>query len=477
MKKFTIAQRVLISSGFLCLVIAGLAMYGIVSVNNLRTISGAITEKAIPGIITANKFGDVASANQIDVNRIKDSESAEERKALRANMGKHAQMVDQALKEYEATITEDEARRNIEELKVRRAEFRRVRDEVLNLLETDRQKAQQKLPELSEAYTAYANIAGVISQYNADYGQARGKALASQVNRDVAVFSLVGALALIGGIVTSILVVMSIGKVLRSIAVTLDDGASQVASAAAQVSSASQSLAEGSSVQAASLEETSASLEEMSSMTKRNAASAVQAKELSSQTRVAADTGAGDMDAMQKAMDAIKLASDGISKIIKTIDEIAFQTNILALNAAVEAARAGEAGAGFAVVADEVRSLAQRAAQSAKETADKIADSVSKSEHGVQISGKVAVSLSEIADKARKVDSIVAEIAQASQEQSQGVDQLNTAVGQMDKITQSNASNSEETAAAAEELNAQAATLKEAVAQLLELIGGAGASR
>jgi methyl-accepting chemotaxis protein len=169
-------------------------------------------------------------------------------------------------------------------------------------------------------------------------------------------------------------------------------------------------------------------------------------------------------------MDAIKDSSNGIAKIIKTIDEIAFQTNILALNAAVEAARAG-----FAVVAEEVRALAQRAAQAAKETAGKIEEAILKSDHGVTISNSVAQALGEIVEKARKVDAFVAEIATASQQQSQGIGQVNTAVGQMDQVTQSSASNAEETAAAAEELNAQARAMHENVVELLRLVGGRGA--
>jgi methyl-accepting chemotaxis protein len=275
------------------------------------------------------------------------------------------------------------------------------------------------------------------------------------------------------GIVMAIWVAFSLGALTRGIRHAADiigAGAGEILNASEQLSSTSQTLANGSSEQAASLEETSASLEEITSMTKRNAESAQQAKELSGQTRVAADTGAADVIEMKRAMDDIKASSDDISKIIKTIDEIAFQTNILALNAAVEAARAGEAGMGFAVVADEVRSLAQRSAQSAKETAGKIEEAIKKSEHGVRISGKVAGSLSEIADKARKVDTIIAEIAEASQEQSQGIGQVNITVSQMDKITQNNASNSEETAAAAEELTAQATSLQEAIVDLRGLV-------
>jgi methyl-accepting chemotaxis protein len=210
----------------------------------------------------------------------------------------------------------------------------------------------------------------------------------------------------------------------------------------------------------------------MSSMTKRNAESANKVKNLGSEARQAGDTAMGEMQTMGTAMDAIKTSSDDIAKIIKTIDEIAFQTNILALNAAVEAARAGEAGAGFAVVADEVRNLAQRCAQAAKETATKIEDSVQKSANGVQISAKVAKSLEEIVSKARQVDELAGEVATASAEQSQGIEQVNTAVTQMDKVTQSNAANAEESASAAEELNAHAENLKEAVNELLTMVDG-----
>jgi len=222
----------------------------------------------------------------------------------------------------------------------------------------------------------------------------------------------------------------------------------------------------------ASLEETSASLEEIASMTKRNAENAISAKDLSADTRKAAEIGSSNMDEMNRAMADIQASSSNISKIIKTIDEIAFQTNILALNAAVEAARAGEAGMGFAVVADEVRNLAQRSAQAAKETADKIEDSIAKSVNGVAISGKVTESLNQIVTKARQVDELVAEIATASREQSQGLDQINTAVTQMDKVTQSNAAAAEESASASEELTAQAATLRELVAELQKLVSG-----
>ncbi|HTI98406.1 MAG TPA: methyl-accepting chemotaxis protein [Dongiaceae bacterium] len=287
-------------------------------------------------------------------------------------------------------------------------------------------------------------------------------------------FSLVAMIVgLIVAMSLGLLVTRSITRPIRTVADYLLQGSAQTASAANQVSSSSQTLAEGASEQAASVEEASASLEELSSMTKRNAENSQKANELAKQARSAAEKGVADMQAMSAAMDAIKDSSDETAKIIKTIDEIAFQTNILALNAAVEAARAGEAGMGFAVVADEVRNLAQRSAQAAKETAAKIEGALSRTTQGVELSSKVAEALNEITVKVRQVDELATEVAGASREQTQGITQINVAVGQMDKVTQSNAASAEESAAAAEELNAQAEMVRQSVGELLQLVNGA----
>ena len=283
----------------------------------------------------------------------------------------------------------------------------------------------------------------------------------------------------IGGVIAGVLfawlIVRSVTGPITRLTKRLTSGAEHTSAAAAQVTAASQTMADGSSRQAASLEESSASLEEMAGMTRKNAENAQAAKALANQTRAAADGGAEDMKEMKAAMSAIQASSSEISKIIKTIDEIAFKTNLLALNAAVEAARAGEAGLGFAVVADEVRSLAQRSVQAARETAQKISDATAKSEQGAKISEKVAKSLDEITSKARQVDELIAEIAVASQEQSQGIDQVTRAVSDMDSVTQANAATAQQTSAAAAELNNQAVQLKGIIDELTSMVNGGSA--
>ena len=275
------------------------------------------------------------------------------------------------------------------------------------------------------------------------------------------------------GIVSAWLIIRSITRPIAKIADFLVTESTNTHGAAATVAEVSQSMADGASRQAASLEESSASLHEMASMTQRNTESAQSAKTLAAEARSTADAGARDMAAMKGAMTAIQVSSTEISKIIKTIDEIAFQTNILALNAAVEAARAGEAGAGFAVVAEEVRSLAQRSAQAARETATKIADASAKSAQGVSISGQVAASLDGIVERIRQLDEMVGGIAQASKEQSEGITQLNQAVAGMDQITQSNAALAEQSASAAQEMQTQAAQVRSAVGDLMNMVNGA----
>ncbi|MBF0361290.1 MAG: MCP four helix bundle domain-containing protein [Oligoflexia bacterium] len=250
---------------------------------------------------------------------------------------------------------------------------------------------------------------------------------------------------------------------LRDTLVQVAESVEQVTSASLQISSGSQSLAQGANEQASSLEEVSSSIQEMTSMIKQNVENSNQANILAGTAQKDAIKGNQSMQTMLEAMNKIKASADQTAKIIKTINEIAFQTNLLALNAAVEAARAGEAGKGFAVVAEEVRNLAQRSAEAARNTAALIEDSQKNADNGVSISTQVSDVLKQIVDGSQKVAGLIAEVTAANNEQFKGIEQINGAVGEMNKVTQQNASLSEESASAAEELNGQAEELAKMV--------------
>jgi methyl-accepting chemotaxis protein len=280
----------------------------------------------------------------------------------------------------------------------------------------------------------------------------------------------IGALAVVG--LAVFWIIRQMNRSLRQAAGDLFRGAEQLAGAAGQVASSSQSLAKGSSEQAASLEETSAASEEINSSAGRNSGHARGAADMMTQSAEKFMEANQSLEQMLVSMAEINTQSGKIAKIIKAIDEIAFQTNILALNAAVEAARAGEAGMGFAVVADEVRNLAQRSAQAAKDTAELIDESIAKSHDGKTKVDQVALAIREITGDSAKVKTLVDQVNQGSQEQARGIEQIRKAIGQMEQVTQQTAANAEEGAAASEELNAQSESLKDIVAGLAVMVGG-----
>jgi methyl-accepting chemotaxis protein len=248
---------------------------------------------------------------------------------------------------------------------------------------------------------------------------------------------------------------------------TLDDAlvrvglaAEQVSTASYQISSGSQTLSQKASEQAGSIEEASSNLHEVAAMTNQNSGNAKEARRLSKVAESSVEAGVESMMRLSDAINKIKASSDSTAKIIKTIDEIAFQTNLLALNAAVEAARAGDAGKGFAVVAEEVRNLAMRSAEAAKNTANLIEESVKNSESGVSLNQEVLKNLNDINNQVKEVGAVMAEIAEASEQQTHGVEQVNSVINQMNIVTQQVAANAEESASGAEELSGQAEELK-----------------
>jgi len=315
------------------------------------------------------------------------------------------------------------------------------------------------------------NLLGIQASVQEEVAQAR-EASEKILSRSQFIGWITSLAVLTTLVVALFLISRSIIGPIRRISGDLHEGADQVASAASQVSSSSQSMAEGASQQAASIEETSSSMEEMSSMTKKNAQNASQADNLMKEVNEVVNTANHSMSQLTQSMEDITKASEETSKIIKTIDEIAFQTNLLALNAAVEAARAGEAGAGFAVVADEVRNLAMRAADAAKNTDELIKGTVKKVNDGSELVSTTNNAFRQVAESSTKAGDLVAEISEASKEQSNGIEQVNHAITEMDKVIQQNAANAEESASASEEMNAQSEQLREYVGDLVALING-----
>lgn len=250
---------------------------------------------------------------------------------------------------------------------------------------------------------------------------------------------------------------------LNTLAQSIVTAAEQVTSGSALVSDSSLALSQGATEQASSVQQLTASVEELASQTGLNAQNAKKASELAQHAKTNADGGNVQMQEMLRAMEEINAASGSINKIIKVIDDIAFQTNILALNAAVEAARAGQHGKGFAVVAEEVRTLAARSAEAARETTDLIEGSVRKAEAGTKIARETAKVLSQIVEDVDKAAALVGDIAAASRDQATGIEQINQGITQVSQVVQTNAATAEESAAASEELSGQAGRLKAAV--------------
>ncbi|MDF2947287.1 MAG: methyl-accepting chemotaxis sensory transducer [Bacillales bacterium] len=421
------------------------------------------------------------------------------------NIAEDVEEDNKLLKSYETTITDEEDRNLYNKLKESLDKYREVRNASFELIKAEQyEKALSEYPKVSEARDKIdINLANLI-EFNTNEASSQIKKNDSNFNSQTTLMIVV----IVGGILLAIIIGLLVANIIskpiislvgiankiadgdldveieidskdeigtlgqafnhmtrniNDVMVNINSASEQVASGSKQVSDSSMALSQGATEQASSIEQLTVSIEEISSQTNNNAKNASQANELAEMAKKDAVQGNDRMGEMLRAMSEINESSSNISKIIKVIDEIAFQTNILALNAAVEAARAGQHGKGFAVVAEEVRNLAARSANAAKETTTMIEGSIKKVEDGTKIANETAQALNMIVDGVSKAATLVNEIAVASNEQASGISQITQGIAQVSEVTQTNSATSEESAAASEELSSQAELLSEMV--------------
>jgi methyl-accepting chemotaxis protein len=477
MRGWTIGKRIIV--GFSA-VIAMAAILGAIAFSRLMAIETQATRivvDSLPGVYISSQI-DAESRTRfgLTLQHIIASDQ-QEMARIEAAIQQADAHVDELLVAYEGTITTAQDRQNFDQLKPVEARIRQVRDGQIMPLSRAMKTAEAEAlvkSALEPARQAHMQAIRTLVDFNKTSGDDASQLIQAAVSMAKTGVLITLALALIISLAVATVIVRGTSAVLSAVVGDLTAGATQVASAAGQVATSAQSLSTGATTQAAALEETSASMEEMASMTRQNAENSREGATLMGAVDQRVRDSNRALTAMVGSMQSIHESSNKVSKIIKTIDEIAFQTNILALNAAVEAARAGESGMGFAVVADEVRALAQRSAQAARDTSALIEESIGNAHDGVQRVEEVSSAFAAIAGSVGTARKLVDEVSAASQQQTQGIDQVSKAIAQLEQLTQQTAANSEESAAASEELNAQAEMTMTIVTRLQALVRGGG---
>jgi methyl-accepting chemotaxis protein len=478
MNNKSIVRRIVIGLTALLMVTCALVGFVRIRVATLGSEAEEMRSTTIPSLLHLSTVQRVAEENQGIVYKHIFSPSSDDRRELEVLITANSKENAAALDAFGKLRLSEATRRAFEQTSTNRTKLIALRNEILaasrsaKTPEETAAVATRARTEFDPVIRAYLGEIKSLTELERQQSTSIAETMLLSV-RDTNLGMLVATgLALLGSVVIGILIIGGVNRVMRSTTDTLTTGSEQIVAAAQKVSNSSQGLAEGASAQAASIDQTGASIEELKGMTTRNASGANQAKEIAESARRSADESSVSVTKLNTAMEELKVSSAEVAKIVKTIDEIAFQTNILALNAAVEAARAGESGAGFAVVAEEVRNLAQRSAQAAKETAEKIEKALAKSEEGVRIGSEVSTSLGGIADKVRKLDGLITDIALGSSQQSKGIEEVTDSIKKIDQVTQANAAVAQESAGAARELNAQAVALNALIGNVLKLVGG-----
>jgi methyl-accepting chemotaxis protein/methyl-accepting chemotaxis protein-1 (serine sensor receptor) len=468
-KKFSLTCLILLAFA------AAIATVSYYSISIIHSRMETITTDALPGLRDASAMKEALLEYRGNAWNHISATKQEEMDAIEADNARVHQAFLASMESYQTSIFEADDRANFEKIKPAFDRFEQAWAEVRSASRAMKtEEAQQKFRDSADPrMKELISDLDIVVQWNLRHADTASKDGAESVSRGWIFISAVGIVALLAGTCVTFVMVRGINRTLRERIEELSEGADQILSAASQVSASSQSLAQGASEQAASLEETSASSEEINSMARKNVDNTRSTANLLAESERSVGAANQQLGDMVGTMGQISEASEGISKIIKVIDEIAFQTNILALNAAVEAARAGEAGMGFAVVADEVRSLAQRSAQAAKDTASLIENSITRAQEGKVKVEQVSRAIQAVTEGTSRIKLMVDEVNLGSVEQSKGIDQIGRAISQMEQVTQTTAATAEESAAAAEELNAQSEAMQEVVGRLHAMVGGA----
>lgn len=473
-------KRILLGFSTLIVILVIIGSYSWINSTNTNSLLNSLADKDLPKLRTVLNLQASIFNYRMPVLILSGETNPEAREDQKAKLSTRKQLLNGFLSEYENLKEGNKANSLFDEFYKVYTSWEKIAEENLSFSEmgdyytASIHRGEQEVPAFTELSSVLEDVVEFYAQQNTQVIEnSLGNVSSARTTTLVIII-----LAILISIGIAFFMNSFITKPLAALAERLDVGAMQTRSAAEQVAGSSQSLASGSSEQAASIEETSASVEEVYSMSVTNNEGAKEASNIMNNEAQPNFQLIGRlMETMTKQISDTVEMSKETANIVKTIDEIAFQTNLLALNAAVEAARAGEAGAGFAVVAEEVRNLAMRSAEAAKNTSELIENSNTKIMEVDQMNQQVVEGLNNNNVIAEKITNALEQIALASEEQVTNIDQVKLAIGEIDRVVQSNAATAEESAASAEQLNAQAEEVKAAVNEMLNFIGSRSKSQ